>query len=407
MKRPVFSAMIAHGTVHTIEVTFAAVLFYVGQEFNIGLTALGSLATAGTILFGGTAILAGFLSDKFGEKRLISFALLAAAVCSLFVAFSPNLYFLSFSLLLLGGFIGLYHPPGTAMVAIMAKNRGNGLAKHGIAGNIGLALSPSIAVFFAASFGWRSAYGFVFFITIRAFLIFQKYAPSRQEVIEKEKLLGIYSEKIQSDKKKFDAGKLIQSLKDWSEPRLLLIYITIIANGFIYRGALTFFALHIKDNLGIEIFSYNSSVIAGSLTTLLLLTGIFGQFFGGYLADKMNTAKAALLFNVILVPSCILIGVSSGWTLVTIIAIFVIFNWGQQPIANSLMASFAPKGAIGKAFGLQFFLGFGIASVAGTICGYFAETYDTQAVFFLLAIMASISTVAFFFIWRMAINKNN
>ena len=71
------------------------------------------------------------------------------------------------------------------------------------------------------------------------------------------------------------------------------------------------------------------------------------------------------------------------------------------------MASFAPKGAIGKAFGLQFFLGFGIASVAGTICGYFAETYDTQAVFFLLAIMASISTVAFFFIWRMAINKNN
>ena len=63
------------------------------------------------------------------------------------------------------------------------------------------------------------------------------------------------------------------------------------------------------------------------------------------------------------------------------------------------MASFAPQGAIGKAFGLQFFLGFGVASVAGIICGYVAELFGTDAVFYLLAGMALLSTTAFYFIW--------
>jgi MFS family permease len=398
--------MVAHGTVHTIEVTFAAVLVYVGQEFNIGLTVLGSLATAGTVLFGGTAIVAGYLSDRYGEKKLISSALLAAAVCSLLVAASHNVYSLSISLLLLGAFIGLYHPPGTAMVAIMAENRGSGLAKHGVAGNIGLALSPAIAVFIASTFGWRFSYIAVAFIAMIAYVLFQKYAPSSEEILRKQKLLGIHHDKQDNNE---GARPNLESFKktwrSWSEKRLMLIYITIIANGFIYRGALTFFALHISNQLGIKIFSYDSSIIAGSLTTLLLLTGILGQFFGGFLADKMNTAMAALLFNIILVPSCIMIGYFSGWVLIIAIAVFVIFNWGQQPIANSLMASFAPQGAIGKAFGLQFFLGFGIASVAGAICGYVAEIYGTPAVFFLLAFMASLSTIAFYFIWQISLQQ--
>jgi MFS transporter, FSR family, fosmidomycin resistance protein len=406
LKRPVFSAMVAHGTVHTIEVTFAAVLVYVGQEFNIGLTALGSLATAGTVLFGGTAIVAGFLSDRYGEKKVISRALLAASACAVLVAFSPNLYVLSISLLLLGAFIGLYHPPGTAMVAIMAENRGSGLAKHGVAGNIGLALSPAIAVFIASTLGWRFSYIVVALIGIVAYVIFQKYAPSSEEIIQKQKSLGIYQEKKnQKEETFFNLESIQKTWQAWSEKRLILIYITILANGFIYRGALTFFALHISNQLGIKIFSYDSSVIAGSLTTLLLLTGILGQFFGGFLADKMNTAAAALLFNIILVPSCLIIGYFSGWTLIIFIAIFVIFNWGQQPIANSLMASFAPQGAIGKAFGLQFFLGFGIASVAGAICGLVAEIFGTYAVFYLLAGMASLSTLAFYFIWRIDISS--
>jgi len=405
LKKPVLSAMIAHGTVHMIEVTFAAVLIYVGQEFDIGLTALGSLATAGTVLFGGTAIVAGFLSDKLGEKKLIARSLFVAAILSFVVAWSPNLYVLSVSLLLLGAIIGLYHPPGTAMVAIMAANRGSGLAKHGVAGNIGLATSPALAVFIASTFGWRISYVAVGLIAFIAYLFFQKFAPSKEEVIERQKELGLIDSQNDENVTKsfsFNLDAMTKILSEWTEKRLLLIYVTIVANGFIYRGALTFFALHIANQLGIKIFSYDSSVIAGSLTTMLLLTGILGQFFGGYLADKMNTAAAALLFNIILVPSCLIIGFSSGWILIIFIAVFVIFNWGQQPIANSLMASFAPQGAIGKAFGLQFFLGFGVASVAGIICGYVAEIFGTDAVFYLLAGMASLSTLAFYFIWLIA-----
>ena len=81
--------------------------------------------------------------------------------------------------------IGLYHPPGTAMVAIMATNRGSGLAKHGVAGNIGLATSPALAVFIASTFGWRISYVAVGLIAFIAYLFFQKFAPSKEEVIER------------------------------------------------------------------------------------------------------------------------------------------------------------------------------------------------------------------------------
>ena len=71
---------------------------------------------------------------------------------------------------------------GTAMVAIMAANRGSGLAKHGVAGNIGLATSPALAVFIASTFGWRISYVAVGCIAFIAYLFFQKFDQHLFEV---------------------------------------------------------------------------------------------------------------------------------------------------------------------------------------------------------------------------------
>ncbi|MCA9825983.1 MAG: hypothetical protein KC479_11220, partial [Dehalococcoidia bacterium] len=84
-----------------------------------------------------------------------------------------------------------------------------------------------------------------------------------------------------------------------------------------------------------------------------------------------------------------------GIALLIFTATFVIANFGQQPIINGLIADYAPEGAGGRAFGLSFFLVFGVGSMAGTICGVVANAQGTSAAFGLLAaVSAGIGLVA-------------
>jgi sugar phosphate permease len=76
------------------------------------------------------------------------------------------------------------------------------------------------------------------------------------------------------------------------------------------------------------------------------------------------------------------------WLLVFAIG-FVIANFGQQPIINGLIADYAPAGAAGRAFGVSFFLVFGLGSIAGTVCGVVADASGTRAAFALLAAVAA------------------
>ena len=59
---------------------------------------------------------------------------------------------------MLGAAIGLYHPPGTAMVSTVIERRGRAFAMHGIAGNLGVSAAPAIATAIAVLLNWRAAY---------------------------------------------------------------------------------------------------------------------------------------------------------------------------------------------------------------------------------------------------------
>jgi MFS family permease len=76
---------------------------------------------------------------------------------------------------------------------------------------------------------------------------------------------------------------------------------------------------------------------------------------------------------------------AGGVLLLVVTATFVIANFGQQPIINGLIADYAPDGAGGRAFGISFFLVFGVGSIAGTVCGLVADAEGTAAAFALLA----------------------
>ena len=393
-RRVVIAAIFAHAMTHGMEVAFAALLLRIGAEFGAGLAALGIVANAGTITFGSTAIPAGYLSDRYGERAVIAFSMAGGAALCVLTAAAPNLTLLAVALALLGAAIGLYHPPGTAMVATLSERRGRALARHGVGGNIGLGIAPALVTAVAIVADWRAAYLVLGALALSAAVVVWRLVPGRDEAERERRRLR--ARELADPRRR--AGSTPPRERSWVMPSLLLVYFAAVGQGFVYRGAITFLPAHLERNLQLSVLGWDAEAMAGATATLVLLIGIGGQLLGGRMIDRMFSERAALLFTVALVPALLLMAPATGWLLVLASIGFVLGNWGQQPVFNSLMADYAPGDALGRAFGFQFFMAFGLGSVSGSLSGIVAERAGTGAAFVLLAAAALAMLVALLFV---------
>ena len=72
---------------------------------------------------------------------------------------------------------------------------------------------------------------------------------------------------------------------------------------------------------------------------------------------------------------------------------FGLVNFAQQPVFNGLVADYAPAGAAGRAFGISFFLSFGLGSFAASFAGLAANQWGTGAVFAMLAAVSLVLSI--------------
>jgi len=378
---------LAHALVHTIELTYAALLLRIGHEFGQGDFMLGVIANVAAFTFGVGALPAGVLVDRLGSQRVITFAFLTAAAASLLVGLSPNAFVLGVFLALLGLSIGLYHPAGLAVIVRGAEKRGLALGYHGVAGNIGAAMAPALAVGLAVAIDWRAAYFFLGGLALLLVLLLRLiHLP---EVMPRQAAAPAPAAA--------DGVRTAQALAP-----LVLVYGVSVLNGFIYRGSLTFLPAHIEENVHISILGINEAALAGSLTTVALLAGSAGQYFGGSLSQHHVLERLAPPMALALVPALLLMGVSGGLALVAASAAFVFFNFSGQPVYNGLIAEYTPQGAMGRSYGISFFAAFGLGSAAASFAGFFAQRWGTGSVFLSLAGFALLVMSLTLVMWRLA-----
>jgi len=380
-RRVIASAALAHGSTHAIELVYAALLVRIGLELDADLAVLGVVGTAGTITFGTFALPSGWLVDYLGPRTVMTAAMASAAVFAILVAASPNLLVLAITLSLLGAGIGLYHPAGTAMVATVATRRGMALGIHGTAGIVGIAAAPAAAIGIAIAYDWRAAY-IVFGIAAAAIALFiWKIAPGREQVAA----AVAHRVHVTASAPAHRARTTPPAVRTWFTRPIILIYLSAIGTGFIYRGSLTFLALHLERELGIEMFGWDAEAIAGATASLALLAGIIGQTTGGWLSDRIPVERAILPYAILTPFFLAAMGLSGGIVLLLAAAGFAVCSWAQQPIMNGLITDYAPDGAIGRSFGISFTLVFGVGSIASTFTGIISERWDIGTTFLTLA----------------------
>ena len=370
-----------HGLVHILEVTYGVILVSIAQEFGASFFVLGVLANILGFAFGATALPAGFLTDRFGERRLLILCCLGMGVAAIAVGLSPSIYILGAALAVLGLALGIYHPTGAAFIARVATQRGLAFGYLGVAGNIGLALGPLLAGVIASFMGWRAAY---FIFAIPAFFLAAMFFFSTR------------TEANFTQQSTTETGAERSSLRPVIVP-LGLIFCASILNGFIYRGTVTFLPLYLSQQIHLTFLNLDSVLIAGSFTTIALIFGVGGQFLGGYLLERRRHESLVFATALVVVPLLVVVGNSAGLVLMIAASAFAFFYFMGQPIYNCLIADYSPTDWRGRVYGISFFCAFGLGSFSASILGYVADRLGTNWVFMVAAgfgLLVLICTIA-------------
>ena len=374
----------AHAVVHVMELTYPVLLTRIEDDFGIRAVISGLLATVFGWAFGSTAIPAGFLTDRLGSRRVLVYAFSGAAVMAVLVGIAPNVWFLAAALAGLGLAVGLYHPAGLSLMAQGVRQRGLALGFHGVAGNVGQALAPAIAIGLAVLIDWRAAF---FFVAVLAGVLALVMATTRLPISGDAEvpLTESAPEPKPSDQRRGGRGLV---------PPLLLVYAAFVLSGIVYRGAITFLPRHLE--------AFVNEDLDGAFVTLALLMGAVGQLVGGALSQRVRLERLAPIIGLLTLPALILTALLSGAPLVILASVFVFFYFANQPVFTGLIADYAPEGAVGRSYGFSFFAMFGLGSVGGVIAGAFVDRWDTSAAFLALSAFLAVTVALTLTLWAMS-----
>jgi sugar phosphate permease len=396
-----FSHFITHGYMTLLP----AVLVVIAGEHSLSFTDIGIIASVGYFLYGLGSFPSGYLADKFGSKRILTVGVFGMAISSILVGISPGAAGFAVAYTLLGTFASIHHPAGLSFIARrVLTTRGKAMGLHGVLGNIGLFLTPMAAAFSVMVFGtWRAAYIIFGIIGIGFGLVLQAARIEEEADLSWQNLLLRSSQPAEAKEKKPSADQIEPTTQTDTEPStmfilplaLLVLYLGSLLSGFIFRGSLTFFPTLLQQEVHFITSHEEPVVMAGFFTTGILSLGLIGSWFGGYLNDKINRPEwFPVIIFAIVAPSLYFISRLTDSRLLAVGCLFSLVYYAWQPSHNYLIAKYTRKASHGMGFGVNFFLIFGIGSIATAIGGYMADDYGIDRFYWVMAIVGFTAMLA-------------
>jgi sugar phosphate permease len=156
-------------------------------------------------------------------------------------------------------------------------------------------------------------------------------------------------------------------------------------------GVRTFLPLYFINVLG---FSSETSSI---LYSIMLIGGVFGPFFWGYISEKVN--RKPLIIGIMVISSFGYLFLNYLTEFLSLaILLFIIGFMVQTVIVQSVLSDSVERSLLDQIFGLYFTIGFTIASFSSIIFGYIVEVYGFNWGFTYIATVGGISLLPAFFI---------
>ncbi len=354
----VLLASTAHAFVHVYEMSLPSVEQEIAAEYYSGEQAAGKqftgrLSSAWRLMWGIGAIVAGWLVDRFGSRRLLVIYLwgcsLACGLASL-VSSEGSLFI---TMMIMGALASIYHPAGLALISheTTPETRPYSLGLHGIFGSAGIGLTPLvIGILKDADFDWRQIYWSLLWpgIVLGGAILIDAYMRRRQP----------------------DQRRLAAAADDKPPDYRSYFVLTLLAaiQGFIYSALMSFLVRYLdRDLAGQSGGNYTASGV--------LLMGCVGQYFAGRWARPRQLEWQVTLVTFGNVPLLIWMALAAGWWRPAAAGLWALVHFMHQPLYNSLIAKYTPRNRRSLCYGFSFAMGLGLGSFGALFAGHILSDF--------------------------------
>lgn len=372
----ILSMIITHSLVHAagnLRPTLYPILM---DEFQLTNLQIGIIAAVPPLTQAVFSIPAGWVSDRFGAKKIIIASLVMAGTGALLAGVASNAWVYILASVFLTLTSTFYHPPSHVYCAnaVPRQDRAKAMGMLNAGGTFGISLGPlSVTVLMGALFfNWRQLY--LFWVPAIVLGIILMLVVKTDRYVNEENGSSHNNHVKESD-------------PDEVESLLTREFITYISS----RGVRMFAG----SMLGAFMSIYLSTVRGFTISQLGLMFGIGGVLglvispIGGYMATRFGEKRWILLSQGI--GTVFLIGAFYTTGVYPFIVMYLVYRFCgiiSMPALAAITARLSPPGQMGMGFALSF-MPSAITGIVGPVfAAWIADTYGYFPIFMVAGVVS-------------------
>lgn len=348
------------------------------DEYGWSRSVISLGASFNMLVYSFCSIFVGKMVDRVPPGRIIMTGALIVSLSLALVAFvaSPFTFYLTYGLLAGIGSAGLGVVVCNSSVAKwFHKKRGTavGLAAMGI--SAGAMMVTPLAGYIVKTYGWQTGFlalSLVSFLigVVLARLFFRKTVPEAYGLYPdgEEKAWGMTEETTEDQPAQLSRRVVIRDIQFWLMSVALSLSYLAIMSVFVHQVPYA-----IDHGIG--------KVAAASSLAAVSFSAFFGQFFFGWLSDRIKDSKYAAALGFFMM-TCGMVLLLNAKSLPTLYLFSVVFGFGYgclAPLTPVLIADRFGRHALGAVYGLvTFFIGVG-GSVGPFLAGYMYDRFGSYS----------------------------
>lgn len=355
MKKTITGLAAAHMITDIYMPVLPAILPLLILQNGYSYLAAGLLVTAYNVTSSFTQPVIGWLSDTRGLTISVSISILISAVFIALMGIAKDYYLImAFAVIAALGH-ACFHPTALSIVSRLctSENRGKITSYFVVGGNFGYAIGPVLA---GALVFWFGLPGLLFLVIPAVVMVFvlRIIMPGGIAAIHEAHAVPIATPHEATSKRPFVILMIASILRAWA-----------------IFAALTYLPMYLVTQ-GYDL------VMTSLIMTLMLLTGVVGQVFGGRISDRFGRKEFMVFALAGAIPCFYLFFATSGILAIITLLAFGFCLWSTFSVAVAMGHELLPQN-IGLASGIMMGLAIGFGGLGVAVNGIIADHYSLAA----------------------------
>ena len=356
--------------------TVSSAIGLIASDFGLEKGQSGILLSSFVYGFIGFLFISGIIADKLSGKPVLILGLVMFSLATMLTGIAGSMTSLIFYRVMTGIGEGVFWPAASLEVANVTseKQRTTVMSLYWMGYPIGGFFGTWLGAMLGPLYGWRVVFyvaGGLGLLVALAYALLVKSEPKKVVAVA-------HKEKVPL--------KLL--FKNRAVMLIAFYYFLLLSGWWIVLLWAPTFLMNMKQlSIG----------VAGSIASLLGLTGALGGFLLGRYCDKGDFArKRRVLIGVTLLSSLLMAAMVMQLPVFVVIVLVLflgLLGYPITPLVLSFTAELVPEQLRGSAIGLVMNIGMTAGGISPVLAGYFADKYSMSTVWFVAACVMLVSSV--------------